>query len=372
MNNKILKFVLSTSAGLEKIAKIEVMKQWWIIVEVVDRLISFEWTMETAAKIALWSRVWNKVFQLLAEEENIEDFDDLYWLVNMINFPDIIPKDSPIIVKATSLRSELSSTPTIQSISKKAIVDTLLKKTWGISIFEDETKPRFEILVLFINDKARILLNLTWEALHKRWYREEAWEAPLKESLAAWLVLLSWWKFKESFYDVFCGSWTLAIEAAMLAKNIAPWLKRNFSMVDLQLIKRDTMKELKAEAREQQYNWTYTIYASDIDSEVLWLAQKNADNAGVWEDIIFEKKDFTEYGTLSGSLVTNPPYWLRLTNSDLPVLYQNIDSLFRNNPDLWGGFISNYLEFDDIAKKDFYKKRKLYNGAEKCYFWKKK
>ena len=143
-------------------------------------------------------------------------------------------------------------------------------------------------------------------------------------------------------------------------------------MVDLGLIKRDTMKELKAQAREKQYSWKYKIYATDIDSEVLWLAQKNADNAGVWEDIIFEKKDFRSYENISGTLVTNPPYWLRLTDSDIPLLYKDIDQIFRKNSDLWGGFISNYLEFDDIAQKDFYKKRKLYNGAEKCYFWKKK
>lgn len=384
----MMKFVLSTSAGLEKIAKIEVIKQWWKIIEVVDRLITFEGTMEIAANVALWSRVGNKVFMLLAEEEGIEDFDDLYGLVNMVDFPKLIlypqwerpqahlikegSSFPPIIVKATSLRSELSSTPTIQSISKKALIDTLLKITGWVSVFEDDAKPKFEILVLFINNKARILLNITWDALHKRGYREEAWEAPLKESLAAGLVLLSAWKFKEPLYDVFCGSGTIAIEAAMLAKNIAPWLKRDFSMVDLGLIKRDTMKELKAQAREKQYSWKYKIYATDIDSEVLWLAQKNADNAGVWEDIIFEKKDFRSYENISGTLVTNPPYWLRLTDSDIPLLYKDIDQIFRKNSDLWGGFISNYLEFDDIAQKDFYKKRKLYNGAEKCYFWKKK
>ena len=225
------KFVLSTSAWLEKIARIEVEKQGGKIVEVVDRLITFEGTIEIAAKVNLWSRVGNKVFMLLAEEEGIEDFDDLYGLVNMIDFKNLIPKNSPIIVNATSLRSELHHTPTIQSVSKKAIVENL----WGWSITEDSEKTKFSVLVLFINNKARVLLNISWDALHKRWYRVEAWEAPIKESLAAGLVLLSGWRFKENFYDIFCGSWTICIEAALIARNIAPWLKREFSMVDLNL-----------------------------------------------------------------------------------------------------------------------------------------
>ncbi len=381
------KFVLSTSAGLEKIAKIEVTKQWWKIVEVVDRLITFEWTIETAAKVNLWSRVGNKVFMLLVEEENIEDFDDLYGLVNTINFKDLIPNNSPIIVKATSLRSELHHTPTLQSITKKAIIDRMLNSPLldkigvGGELFEDEDKPRFEILVLFINNKARILLNLSGDALHKRWYRAESWEAPIKESLAAGLVLLSGWRFKEHFYDIFCGSWTICIEAALIAKNIAPWLKREFSMVDLGLISNEKMWELKEEARTKKYDWEYRIFGSDMDNELIWIATENAKRAGVESDIHFEQKDFRKalfsfvdkWEQASGTLVSNPPYWLRIWEEEkLEWMYKSIDSLFRKNEKLWGGFISNFEEFDSFAKKNFYKKRKLYNWAEKCYFWKKR
>ena len=120
------RFVLSVLAGLESIAKKEIEKQGGKIIEVVDRLITFEGIIETAAKVNLWSRVGNKVFLLLAEEEEIEDFDDLYGLVNTIDFEKLIPKDSPIIVKATSIRSELHHTPTLQSITKKSIIDKLL------------------------------------------------------------------------------------------------------------------------------------------------------------------------------------------------------------------------------------------------------
>jgi len=370
------KFVLSVSAGLESVAKKEIQKQEWKIIEVVDRLITFEWTIEVAAKVNLWSRVGNKVFLLLAEEEGIEDFDDLYGLVNTIDFKKLIPENSPIIVKATSLRSELHHTPTIQSITKKSIID----KLWGGEIFEDENLPKFEILTLLINNKARILLNLSWDALHKRWYRREAWDAPIKESLAAGLVLLSGWKFREPFYDNFCGSWTIPIEAAMIAKNIAPWLKRNFLMVDLGFISEEKMWELKAEARTKKFDWTYRIFGSDIDEEMVMMAQKNAADAGVADEVSFEKNDFARAlnkglekdQTAEGCLVTNPPYWLRLDDVDMEKLYKSIDMIFRKNPKLNWWFISNYMEFDSFAKKDFYKKRKLYNWAEKCYFWKRK
>ena len=381
------KFVLSTSAWLEKIAKIEVEKQGGKIVEVVDRLITFEGTIETAAKVNLWSRVGNKVFMLLAEEEGIEDFDDLYWLVNMIDFKSLIPENSPIVVNATSLRSELHHTPTIQSVSKKAIVDNLLnsplldKRGAGGELHEDSEKTKFSVLVLFINNKARVLLNLSWDALHKRWYRVEAWEAPIKESLAAGLVLLSGWRFKENFYDIFCGSWTICIEAALIARNIAPWLKREFSMVDLNLISRETMLDLKEEARSKKYDWEYRIFGSDIDNELVWVASENAKRAWVEDSVHFEQKDFrkalfnfvSHWEEPTGTLVSNPPYWLRIWEEEkLEGLYKSIDSLFRKNSKLWWGFISNYEEFDNFAQKNFYKKRKLYNWAEKCYFWKKK
>jgi putative N6-adenine-specific DNA methylase len=119
-------FVLSVSAGLESVAKKEIEKQGGKIIETVDRLITFEGTFEIAAKVNIWSRVGNKVYMLLGEEENIEDFDDLYGLVNTIDFKKLIPESSPIIVKATSLRSELHHTPTLQSITKKSIIDKLL------------------------------------------------------------------------------------------------------------------------------------------------------------------------------------------------------------------------------------------------------
>ena len=372
-NNKNKIFCLSVLAWLEKIAKKEIEKQWWEIIETIDRLITFKWSFETAAKVNLWSRVGNKLYLLLAVEDEIEDFDDLYWLVNIIDFEKIRKKDFPIVVKATSIRSKLHHTPSIQSITKKSIVDRLSKYSNNIwNIKEDSSLEKFEVLVLMINDKARILLNLSWEALHKRWYRKVSWEAPIKESLASGLVLLSSWNFRENFYDIFCGSGTIVIEAAMIARNVAPGLKRKFSIVDLDFVSEEQMKELKALAREKKFDWKYNIFWFDIDENVLEIAKQNAINAWVWDTIVFEKKDFRDFKNKSWVLLTNPPYWLRL-KTNLEELYKSLNNIFLKNPELKGWFISNFLEFDNlIGKRNFYKKRKLYNWAEMCYFWKKK
>lgn len=160
----------------------------------------------------------------------------------------------------------------------------------------------------------------------------------------------------------------------MIAKNIAPWLKRAFAYEKLKLIDWETSENERALARKKTFDWDYRIFASDLDEEMVELAKENAARAGLVWEINFEKKDFRELldKELSWTLVSNPPYWERLKDENMKSLYNNIDKLFRINPDLWGWIISSYMEFDDLVKKDTYKKRKLYNWWEKCYFWRKK
>jgi len=367
------KYILSTIAWVEKLAKKEVEKQWGKIIEVRDRMIEFEGDSKTMIRVNLWSRVGNKVYQVLAEWKNINNFDKLYDLVSSIDFKKYFHHNYPIVVKVKSINSKLDSTPAIQKITKKAIIDKLTDKSWE-KVFEDKDLEKFEIMVLLINNKAKILLNTTWEALHKRGYRVDTWDAPIKESLAAALVLLSGWRFKENFYDVFCGSWTIAIEAAMIAKNIAPWLDRYFAFENLKLVDKKIIDEEYKLAESKIFDWNYNIIASDIDEEVLAKAKQNAVNAWVDDLIKFKKKDFRKYlkEDLKWTLVSNPPYWERLKVEELDELYKNIDKLLKQNKDLNGWVITGYFEwFDKIIKKDFYKKRKLYNWGEKCYFYKK-
>lgn len=366
-----MKFVLSTIAWVESIAKKEIEKQWGIIEEVTDRLITFSWDMSCMVRVNLWSRVWNKVYLLLEEKNNITDFDSLFDLVKNINWKRYFKKDFPLIVNASSIRSELFATRTIQWIWKKAIIKSLKWEDWILK--EDPNLEKLDILILIIDNKVRVLLNTSWNALHMRWYRTKAWEAPIKESLAAALVLLSDWRFKDNFYDVFCWSWTIAIEALMIAKNIAPWLKRAFAYEKLWIIDWESAENERALARKKTYSWDYKIIASDIDSEIIEIAKQNTKNAWLEWQIEFQVKDFREYlgEELSWCLVSNPPYWERLKDENLLSLYNSIDKLFRLNPKLNWWIISSFMEFDNQINSKNYKKRKLYNWWEMCYFWKR-
>jgi len=368
-----MKYILTCIAGVESITKKEIERVWWKIIEVKDRAIEFEGDLSIMIKINLWSRVANKVYIVLDEGKNIDNFDKLYDLVNTIDFKKYRKDDFPIVVKAKSIKSQLTSTPAIQKVCKKAIIDSLIGKS-SKEIFEANLLERLEVNILIQEDNAKVLLNTSWLALHMRWYRTNAWDAPIKESLAAAIVLLSGWKFKEEFYDFFCWSGTIAIEAAMIAKNIAPWLKRDFAFEKLGIVKKEDIEKEKKEARKKVFEWEYKIKASDIDFEMIEISKENAKNAWVYEMIDFQQKSFEEYleDNIKWSFVSNPPYWDRMNPENLRSIYNNIDKLFRINPELKWWIISSYSEFSNLVKKDSYKNRKLYNGWELCYFYKRK
>lgn len=366
-----MRFVLTTIAWVETLARKEIEKCDWKIDEVTDRLIVFSWWIELIPRINIWSRVGNKMYILLAEKDNLKTFDELFDLMSDVSWKKYFKRNFPIHIKATSERSELISEKTIQSIAKKAIIKSLV---WD-DIYDEENASgnNIEILVLIINDKARVMLNTSGNALHMRWYRKNTWLAPIKESLAAALVLLSNWKFKEPFYDIFCWSGTIAIEALMIAKNIAPWLNRKFAFEHLWIVNTEVTDNERLIAKKREYSWEYTIIASDNDEKMIEIARENL--WILWQEgqIQFLVKDNKEYlnDELVWTLVSNPPYGERMKSDELNEMYQNINKLLMQNKQLSGWIISSYLEFDNMIKQDKYKKRKLYNWNVKCYFWKK-
>ncbi|MDD5769955.1 MAG: class I SAM-dependent RNA methyltransferase [Candidatus Gracilibacteria bacterium] len=368
-----MKYLLTTSAGIEAIAKNEIMKQGGNILEVKDRLVFFEGEIDLIVKINLWSRVGNKLYLVLNEAENVDNFDKLYDLVYAVNWKNYINRYYPVITKATSIKSDLISTPAIQKITKKAIVDKMTNKS-GKIMPEENDKPIFEVFSFFIENKAYILLNTSGETLYKRGYRADSGEAPIKESLAATLVILSNWKFSENFYDITCGSGTIAIEAVMFARNIAPGLNRYFSFENWDFVPAGLLEKEKKLASEKIFDKIYNVIASDIDDKVLEIAKKNAKNAGVLDSITFINKNLRDYKheKISGTLVSNPPYGLRLKDDDLKGIYKDINIILDKNKDLKGGIITSYSEFDNIINSSKFKKRKLYNGNEMCYFYMKK
>ncbi len=362
-----MNLVLTCPFWLESIAKKEIELLWLPILNSQDRQITTSFSDEALIKLNLWSRVGNKVYIELAKKDKIDSFDKLFELVKSINWNYFLNENNPIIVNANSKNSKLFSLPDIQKISKKAIIESL----WWWLIKEDNTLNWLFIEIVLIGDTCQVLIDSSWTPLHKRWYRKVWVEAPLRENLAAWLVLLSNWKFRENFYDLFCWSWTIVIEAAMIARNIAPWLNRKFAFQDWKFIDLSILKKEKENAKNKIFSKNYNIFASDLDEEALNIAKNNAINAWVNDTIKFIKKDFIDYQkeNLSWTLVSNPPYGIRLDNYNLEILYKDLANFLNSQKDLKSSIITNY-QLWNLLKFD-YKKRKLYNWQEMCYMYKK-
>ncbi len=362
--------VLTCPLGLESVAKKEIELLWLKIIEVQDKQLTIEYSPENLVKLNLWSRIWNRVYIEFARAENINTFDKLYNLIWEIDWKNIVTDENPVVVNATSKSSTLESVPAIQKIGKKSIVDKITAKK-DLFLRENDSKTKLQVEIVILKNVCQILLNTSWEPLHKRWYRKESNEAPIRENIAAGLVFLSSWRYKENFFDLFCWSWTIVIEAALIAKNIAPGLYRNFlfedfSFIDLKEILRKERELAKIKIIDKSYN----IYAADIDEESIRIAKDNAFRAWVADIIQFETNDFMNYikYPMTWTLVSNPPYWIRLNSEDLDALYKNLGEFYKKNKELWWWIITNYHFWEVLTIP--YKKRKLYNWWEMCYFYK--
>ena len=362
-------YLLTSSLGLESFVKNEVMRQDYNVLEVQDKAVYFEWWPEAIARMNLWSRFGNILYFVVDTQKNITDFDTYFDIIKSQDWKKYIPRDYEIIVKATSIKSELGATSTMQALAKKAIVSSLV---WDDMLYEDSHTGRIEVRILVENNTLRVLLNTSGEWLHKRGYREMTGEAPLKENIAAGLVILSGWKYREPLYDMFCGSGTIAIEAAMIARNIAPGLKRHFAFESWSWLDTNIFEEEKTRAKDKEFAGEYQIYASDMRKEVIERAKRSAKFAGVEDSISFSAQDVESYlrREISGYLVSNPPYGLRLEEDDVEWVHKVVAELLSKNKDLYGWIITAHGEFEDYSKIK-YKKRKLYNGWELCYFYKK-
>ena len=367
-----MNFAITCAAGLESILKKEIELAGYKLLGSQPTIVRFQGGLSAIAKINLRSRVWNKLF-LELEKHITSDFNALFDLVQKIDW-NMYVQGNPIIVTAITKQSMLTSTPTIQSIVKKSIVKKILNgKEWQLP--EDHNKQEIEVLVYIERDMCSILLNTTGESLHKRGYKKATGEAPINEALAAWLLLLSWWKFSEPLYDLFCGSGTIVIEAALLAKNIAPGSFRSFAFQQFAWYDQSLFTtELKAAKAKMMLDKKHTIIASDIDPTMISIAQENAKHAGVQDYITFETKNISDYfpeNELIGTLVSNPPYGLRMNTYDLEKIYYTITELFVHHPKLHGGIITSYERFVPEDEGWTRKKSMFYNGGERCRFYKK-
>jgi len=359
-------FVATCMNGAESLVRGELERQDIKITYWQDRMVWFEGDMMTLTKANLWSRVANRIY-IEVEKIQVTSLEMLFAVVEQINWSEWIPVGTPILVSATTSRSVITHTPSMQSIGKKAIVRSLMggDDYWK----ENEHSHPIEIFFLLVSDELHILINTSGDALHKRGYRTEAGEAPIKESLAATLVLFGGWKFRTPLYDPMCGSGTILIEAAMIARNIAPGLKREFDYLYFPWYDLPCHEKAIKEAESKKYDKSYKIYGSDRDGRMIDIACKNASRAGVLDTIRFTESDISEVAYENGAcLITNPPYGKRIGDENLAETYDTLEHIFQTNG-LYGWVITTVDFFP--KNQTGWSKKNLMNGAEKCQFWRK-
>ncbi|MCB8978564.1 MAG: class I SAM-dependent RNA methyltransferase [Ardenticatenaceae bacterium] len=357
--------IATAKFGLEMIVKQEVQALGFDEIVVSDGRIEFTADITDIPKANLWLRCADRVLLKIAEFP-AHTFDDLFEQTTALPWEAWITQDGRFTVNAKSHKSVLKSARSCQSIVKKAVVDRL-KSAYQVEWFP-ETGAEFTIQLALVRNNALLTLDTSGVGLHKRGYREEAGEAPLKETFAAGLVQLSFWQPGRLLLDPMCGSGTILIEAALMGRNIAPGLHREFAAEGWPAIP----AEAWAQAREEAQNailpsGNLQLQGSDSDPASIEIARSNAAKAGVADDIQFEVKDVKkvwidrEYGIL----ITNPPYGIRLSEyQDLNAIYITLNKMFRKK-DGW----SIYVLTADQKFPDFFKRakpdrvRKLYNGT---------
>lgn len=295
-------------------------------------------------------------------------FEALFEGTKSLPWEQFIPADGAFPVKGFSLNSALHSVPPCQSIIKKAVA-TRLGKAYSRETLP-ETGPLYQIQFSIMKDVASLMLDTSGPGLYKRGYRAVGVAAPLRETLAAALVLLSGYRGRDPFCDPFCGSGTIAIEAALIAKNRAPGLMRTFSSQKWAWLPSQAWVDAAGEAMDLEYEGNYDIWGGDIDPQAVKIAQENAVKADVEDIVRFSVADARTFSRTEpyGRIVSNPPYGERLMEKkEAEGLYRDFGRATRGLPTGWRvNLLSSHTEFERTFGRSADKKRKLYNGMIKC------
>lgn len=358
--------------GLEAVLKREILDLGYEISKVEDGKVTFWGDAQAVADANVFIRTAERIL-IKVGEVHAETFEELFQGTKDLPWENYIPEDGKFwVAKANSIKSKLFSPSDIQSIMKKAIVERL-KGVYGIQWFAEEGAS-FPIRVAFMKDVATIGLDTSGVSLHKRGYRQMTAKAPITETLAAALILLTPWKADRVLVDPFCGSGTFPIEAAMMAADIAPGMNRSFLAEDWKhLIPRKCWYEAMDEANERAKLDTETdIQGFDIDPQVLRAARENAKLAGVDHMIHFQQRAVKDlhHSKSFGFVIANPPYGERLEEKEsLAQLYREIGESFQKL-DRWSMYlITSYENAQRDIGRQADKNRKIYNGMLKTYFY---
>ncbi len=332
--------------------------------------VHFRGNLETVAKANLWLRCADRVLIRVAEFP-AADFDALFETTKAIAWGDWIPVDGAFPVTGRSIKSTLTSVPACQRAVKRAIVDALQRDHQTTEL--PETGASFKIDIALLKDTATITIDTTGRSLHRRGYRSAVTAAPLKETLAAAMVMLSYWRRDRPLVDPFCGSGTILIEAAMIGRNMAPGQSREFIFTQWPEAPREALLELRSEALQGVLDpLPQRLLGSDTDFRVLRFARENAEQAGVTADVHFETADVRDLRSSRrfGCLVTNPPYGMRLGRDwEIEELYASLPNVLRHLPTWSFYFLTAFGGFEKVLGRQADRRRKLYNGRIECTYY---
>ena len=352
--------------GLEAMVARELKWLGYETSNVEDGRVTFWGDLEAVCRANLWIRCGERVLIKVGEFTALS-FEELFEKTKALEWSKWIGKNAAFPVKGFCLKSTLASMRDCQAIIKKAVVSSL-SKDYGIEWFE-ESGPVYQIQFSVMKDKVTLMIDTSGDGLHKRGYRRISNAAPLKETIAAAMIMLSYWKFEYPLCDPFCGSGTIPIEAAMFKRNIAPGLSRSFLAENFDQFDASLWSRMREEAESKQRNTDLIIYASDIDSSTVEIAKENARIAGVSDVVLPIICDATKisYDTQYGSIICNPPYGERLSDAkECAELYSKMGKTFSKLPD-WSYYIlASNEQFEQHFGRKADKKRKIYNGMIKC------
>lgn len=366
-----MKLILTATClfGLEKQLGEEIEALGYKKVETIDGRVSFISDIEGIARCNISLRLAERIYIRLGQFK-ASSFTELFDGTKAIHWEEWIGKNDAFPVKGHSVKSKLFSVPDCQKIIKKAVAQRL-EDEYNIPWFS-ETGVKYQIEFFILKDVATLMIDTSGMPLHKRGYRTEANAAPLRETLAAAMVLTSRPRENVLLWDPFAGSGTIAIEAAMLMKGIAPGLNRSFAAEAFPQIPQKVWQNERDAARSKIHKTDFCAYASDIDDNCIKIASANAERAGVLDIVRVFKHDARKIKKpdLRGSIVTNPPYGERLmTEAEVHSLYRDIGVAFRSLSPWQIYVLSSVEQFERLYGKRADKVKKLYNGMIPCYLY---
>ena len=360
--------------GLEAVVAKEIQELGYNT-QVENGRIFFEGDANAIVKCNLWLRTADRL-KIVVGRFNAKTFDELFEKTKALPWETIIDKEGQFPVQGRSVKSTLHSVPDCQAITKKAIVERL-KKAYNEKGWLNESGAKYPVEVAILKDNVLLTIDTSGSGLNRRGYRIAQGEAPIKETLAASLVRLANWKGDTPFIDPFCGSGTIAIEACLIAQNIAPGFNREFVSEEWNIMPPNIYDVMRDEADQQaDYDKDIQVYASDIDPEMVEIAKRNAEEVGLGDIIQFSVKDVNtltidQEGPVA--LVGNPPYGERIGGrAEVEEMYRYVGKLMKQHPYLSTYILTSNKEFEYLVDRKATKRRKLFNGYIECTYYQKK